>query len=222
VSGDLDEIVARVLAALPGAGRALVAVDGIGASGKSTVAARIAERITTRPVLVLHADDFFHPAAVRHARGRHSAEGFWLDTYDLDALVTWALMPLRADCDGLYRAASYDRSDGTATRPEPLRAPDDAVVLVEGTFLHRDELVGFWDASVYLDVPFAVAARRMVERDGLDPDDKRLRRYEGGQRLYFRSAAPWERATFVVDTTDLGSPVLVDAAGVAASHRADA
>ena len=29
------------------------------------------------------ADDFLNPAAIRHARGRDSPEGFFLDSYDL-------------------------------------------------------------------------------------------------------------------------------------------
>lgn len=33
-----------------------------------------------------------------------------------------------------------------------------------------------------------------------------MRRYVGGQRLYFDAARPWERATFVVDNSDPTSP----------------
>ncbi|GEK23518.1 hypothetical protein [Cellulomonas xylanilytica] len=68
----LEAVVARLRAAVPDRGRALVAVDGVGASGKTTLAARLAQCLGPRPVIVLHADDFFHPSAVRHARGRDS------------------------------------------------------------------------------------------------------------------------------------------------------
>ena len=73
-AGDFEKIVAQLLAGVPRQGRALVAIDGVGASGKSTFAAHLAHRIDTRPVTVLHVDDLFNPTVVRHARGRQSAE----------------------------------------------------------------------------------------------------------------------------------------------------
>lgn len=83
--------------------------------------------------------------------------------------------------------------------------------MVEGMFLHRDELVSFWDTSVFLDVPFTETAARMAARDGSspDPDHPTMRRYIGGQRLYFEAVRPWERATFVVDNSDFTSPKVI-------------
>jgi len=199
----LDAIVARLRSAVPGDRRVLVAIDGVGASGKTTFAAQLAQRLGPRPVIVLHVDDFFHPSEVRHARGRHSPEGFWLDAYDYDALVALTLAPLGPGGSGRYRPAVAE----TGTR----QAPPDALVLVEGTFLHRDELNRFWDYSIYLDVPFEEATRRMALRDG---EHRPMDRYVGGQRLYFDAAAPWERASLVVDNRDPGEPRIVDAAAV--------
>lgn len=219
--GAVDEVARDLRAAVPGRGRALVAVDGPGGSGKSTFAAALAQRVPGRPVLVLHADDFFHPSAARHARGRLSPEGFWLDAYDYAALGAWVLAPLARGGDGLYRTHAIDHAADRAVRPDVLRAPQDAVVVVEGTFLHRDELVGSWDFSVYLDVPLDESSRRLALRDGIDPDTRHglLRRYTEAQRLYFAAAAPWERASVVVDTTDATGPRVVDASAVAARER---
>lgn len=216
--GGLDAVVAHLRAAVPVHRRALVAVDGVGASGKSTVTAELARRLGGRPVVVLHADDFFHPSSVRHARGRLSPEGFWLDAYDYAALTSWALDPLRPSGDGLYRASSHDPASDRTVRPDARQAPADAVVLVEGTFLHRDELVGYWDFSLYLDVALEESERRMAVRDGVDPDARRglAARYAGAQRLYFAAASPWDSASLVLDTTDLDRPRVVDPSEVAA------
>ncbi|WP_421735297.1 uridine kinase [Cellulomonas sp.] len=191
--------------------RALCAIDGVGGSGKTTFAARLAQRIDSRPVVVLHADDFFHPSAVRHARGRYSPEGFWLDTYNYDALVTWALAPLRAGQP--YRASSFDPVRDEVMRPEAIPAAHDALVLVEGTFLHRDELVTLWDWSAYLYVSTEEASRRMARRAGSSPDPRVLRRYDGAQRIYAAAAKPQERASLVVDNSDLGDPRIIDVPG---------
>jgi uridine kinase len=170
-----------------------VGIDGVDGSGKTHFAAALAERIASRPVVVVHADDFLNPAVIRHARGRDSPEGFWLDTYDYSALRS-------------------------TIRVSRATTPADAVIVVEGMFLHGDELVDHWDLSVFLDVPFAETARRMAARDGSlpDPDDPTMRRYVGGQRLYFDAVRPWERATFVVDNTDCDAPRIIEPSSVSA------
>ena len=120
-------------------------------------------------------------------------------------------MPLGPDGNGWFSPASYDSAADRTTQVAAVRAPSDALIVVEGMFLHRDELAAYWDASVFLDVPFAETAARMAVRNGSNPDPGHatMRRYVGGQRLYFEAARPWERATFVVDNTDFTAPKIV-------------
>lgn len=78
------------------------------------------------------------------------------------------------------------------------------MLVLDGLFLRRDELQAYWDFSVWLEVPFAVAAARMARRDGRspDPDDPSMGRYVGGQRLYLAECQPDRRADLVVDNSD--------------------
>ncbi len=168
MGGDFEEIADRVAGAAQHPGRVLVAIDGVGASGKSTFAANLARQVDARHIVLLHVDDFFNPSVVRHARGRLSPEGFWLDSYNYAALITSALRPLAASGVGLYCATSLDQEADRVALSSPVQAPEDALVLVEGTFLHRGELVPFWDYSIYLDVAFAEAGRRLHQRNGTD------------------------------------------------------
>lgn len=137
----------RLLDAVPGAGRTLVAIDGVGASGKTTLAGQLADAISARPVVVLHADDFFHPRSFRHGRGRYSPEGFWQDTYDLDRLVSMALVPLGPGGDGRYRAASYDPVSDRTVRPEPCAPWERASVVIDTTDLSRPRIIDRASAS---------------------------------------------------------------------------
>ena len=75
------------------------------------------------------------------------------------------------------------------------RRPPDALLLLDGLFLHREELRDRWDLSILLDVPPSVAAERMRARDGVAP----RRRYVRGQELYFAACDPRARATLVLD-----------------------
>ncbi|WP_205786729.1 uridine kinase [Specibacter cremeus] len=191
-------------------GYTLVAVDGVDGSGKTTFAGAYAAALDSvgRHAVVVHADDFLNLRAVRHRRGRHSPEGFWLDTYDYDALVRDVLEPFGPGGDGVHRAAATDHCRDARLDPEPVQAPPGTVCIVEGMFLHRRELAGRWDYSVFLDVPFTETARRMAARDGTpaDPGHPGMRRYVEGQRLYFTEASPWLRASRVVDNTDPAAP----------------
>lgn len=190
-----------------------VAVDGVDGVGKSTLAGELAAVLTDRgrPVVHVSADDFHHRRAVRHRRGRDSPEGFWLDSYDYEALVHNVLEPFGPGGSRRYRPAAHDlRTDEVLDLAWRTAAPG-TVLIVDGLFLHRDELVECWDFSVFVDAPFAVTVARMARRDGShpDPDHPSLGRYVGGQRLYFAACAPHERADLIVDNQDVTRPVLV-------------
>jgi uridine kinase len=109
-----------------------------------------------------------------------------------------------------YRPAAHDLATDAVLDTPPQPAPRDAVLVVDGLFLHRDELADAWDLSVFLDVPFTETARRMAVRDGTpgDPDHPGMRRYVEAQRIYFAACDPPRRATAVVDNSDVNVPRL--------------
>jgi uridine kinase len=104
----------------------------------------------------------------------------------------------------------YDVHAESPVQVAPETAAPDAILVLDGIFTHRDELVGFWDYSVFLDVPFAVSIPRGAARGygDPDPDAESNRRYIEGQRLYLAECDPRSRATVVIDNTDLDRPVM--------------
>jgi uridine kinase len=157
------------------------------------------------------ADGFHHVRALRHRRGRDSPEGFWLDSFDHSALIENVLVPFGPGGDRRYRPAVHDLATDTALDLPWQQAPTDAVLVVDGLFLHRDELAGHWDLSIFLSAPFEVTVARMAGRDGSHPDPEHpsVARYVQGQRLYFAACRPWERADLVIDNSDVDRPALV-------------
>ncbi len=183
----------------------MIAVDGVDGSGKTTFASQLARAINGagRPAVVVHEDDFLAPRETRYRLGRDSPQGFFRDSYDLPALITHVLDPLRPGGGRRVRRRIFDPRTGTSIDAPLEDVPADAIVIVEGLFLHRDELVNRWDWSVFLDVPFIETARRMARRDGthLDPEHPAMRRYVEGQRIYLAACRPRERATLVIVNT---------------------
>lgn len=110
-----------------------------------------------------------------------------------------------------FRRAAHDLTSDLLVDPPYEVAPPGAVVVLDGLFLHRDELAGAWHLSVFLRVPFAVSVARMAARDGTSPDPGHpdVARYVRGQWLYFAACRPWRKADVVVDNTVLAEPFVI-------------
>lgn len=175
-------------------------------AGKTVFADELAEELRGRGVAVVRAsvDGFHLPRSVRYRRGRHSPEGFFLDSYDYDAFVRLLLAPLGPGGDRRIVRAVYDVRTEQPVPHTVEVAPVPGVLIVDGIFLHRPELRPYWDVSVFLAVDFAVSVPRMAARDGGDPDPSAPanRRYVEGQRLYLRTCEPTRHASVVIDNTE--------------------
>ena len=185
-----------------------VAIDGVTASGKSTLARELTAAVAAlgppaRPVIHVSMDGFHHPRARRHRQGRESAVGYYEDAYDFTALAREVLEPLGPAGDRRYRTSVIDLHTDTATAEPPQTAPADAVLVVDGTFLQRPEVRDLWDERVWVDTPLPLARERGVARDaeqlgGRDAAQRLfVQRYHAAARLYIDAVAPAERATVI-------------------------
>jgi len=214
-----EQVLAEVIARLPlpvDDDCVLVAVDGVDGAGKTTFADALAVALTAegRQVARVLLDDFHHVRRIRHSRGSDSPEGFWLDSYDYERFTQYVLEPLGPGGHRRYRPRGHDLDSDATLCPEQITAEAGTVVVVDGLFLHRDELRHRWRLSIFLDVPFTETARRMAHRDGshADPDHPSMRRYVGGQQIYLHTCEPHTRASLVIDNTDPESPRIVQRA----------
>ncbi|CAM5786112.1 uridine kinase [Cellulomonas persica] len=206
-----EDVLADVVQVVKDAGPGvLVGVDGVDGAGKTVFADALGDALRGAglPVVRVSVDGFHRPRVERYRRGARSPEGFFLDSYDYDALRREVLDPFAPGGDRRYRGAIRDVASDEAVEEPQRTAPADAVLVVDGIFLHRDELAGVWDVSLFLDVPFGETFARMARRDGCpaDPADERNRRYVEGQRLYLAACDPAARATLVIDNTDPAHP----------------
>src|SRR6185437_14374543 len=99
-------------------------------------------------------DDFLFPRAQRYPRGEYSAEGCYFDTHDYDALNRVLLGPLGPGGDRRFRPAVYDRVADTALSSPVTTASADAVLLFDGVFLMRPELVNRWELRIFVSTAF--------------------------------------------------------------------
>lgn len=210
---DVINYVTRRVPESPNGGCPRVAIDGPDGSGKTTFAADLAAavRLLGRPVVGVSLDDFHNVRAVRYRQGRESPHGFWQDSYDYQRFRSDVLEPFAPGGSRRYRPAAHDLATDAVLDPPWRTAAPGTVVIVDGLFLHREEIGDVWDLSVFLEVPFDVTARRMAYRDGTHPDPEHpsVRRYVEAQRIYFAACSPQQRADILIDNEHFGEPRII-------------
>lgn len=190
-----------------------MAIDGPDGAGKTTFAAELAAavRLLGRPVASVSLDDFHNVRAVRYRQGRDSPLGFWQDSFNYQRFRSDVLDPFVPGGSRRYRPAGHDLDTDAVLDPPWRTAAPGTVVIVDGLFLHRDEIGDVWDLSVFLEVPFETTARRMAQRDGTNPDPAHpgMRRYVEAQQIYFAACTPQQRADILIDNEHPGEPRIV-------------
>jgi uridine kinase len=193
-----------------------VGIDGVDCAGKTVLADELVDPLCSRGRHVIRAsvDGFHNPREVRHRRGRGSPDGYYEDSFDHGAILSCVLLPLGPDGDLRYKPAVFDfRTDSPVDVPWRA-APRDAILIFDGIFLHRPELLPYWDFSVFVEAGFDATIRRAFRRDRdlFKTRDKTREIYEEryipGQKLYLSTHRPFERADVVMDNNDVRHPAL--------------
>jgi uridine kinase len=208
---------AQRIAAIAPAHPTRVAIDGVDAAGKTTLADELAPHIEAlgRPVIRASIDGFHNPEAVRRRRGPLSPEGYYHDSFNQAALVTALLEPLGPGGTRVYRRAVFDfRIDRPVDAPAEHAEPN-AVLLLDGVFLLRPKLREYFDFSVFVHADFDVTVARAEVRDATlfgSAEAVRRRytaRYVPGQQMYLAEVHPERIASVIIDNSDQAVPVLL-------------
>lgn len=195
-----------------------VAIDGVDAAGKTTLADELGDaiRVGGRPVIRATVDRFANPAAVRRRRGVASAEGYFHDSFNYPALIESLLAPLGPGGSLMFRRESFDILKDVSIDAPAERAAPNAVLLLDGIFLHRDEMRGHFEFSIFVKASFDVTVARAETRDLENWGTREAvraryeQRYVPGQRLYLESVDPERLATVVIDNNDPAAPFEVE------------
>ncbi len=218
-SAVLSKVAGAVLGTHP---RSLVAIDGRPGAGKSTFADELAQTIAAYGVPVVRStiDSFHRPHVDRTRLGPASPEGYYRESHQLETLIAELLEPFSSGHSHVLVAA-FDEPSDTPTR-EHIEVPDSAVLVFDGLFLQRPELVRWWTKVVYLEadhrldqqwLDFLLAGLPAAPSEAAVCIDERLAfarwpRYRDGWRLYYESECPHESASIVIDNNDFARPAI--------------
>jgi len=194
-----------------------VAIDGPDAAGKTTLAEELVPIIQShnRSVIRASLDGFHNSRSLRHRRGPLSPEGFYYDSFDYPALIRDLLIPLGANGSGRYQTAVFDYRGDAVRQTVTQHAESNTILLFDGVFLLRSELISYWDFRIFVEASFAVTMARAEQRDVAlfgSAEAVKLRyqqRYVPGQQLYFAECRPQERAQIVINNDDPANPLVI-------------
>ncbi len=203
---DRLEVAVRALLLWRGAigGVTVVAIDGYGASGKSTIAESLCARTGAR---LIRTDDFFMPdrqraraprrggptsVTVAHATETGRGIGAF---YDVARLRDEGLEPLRAGRAAVFHAFDWDSGavSGGQTRVEP-----NDLVLFEGVYSGAPELGDLVDRAIFVDTPEPERLHRLRGRVAPEDWDEEWLRAE---KEYFACTRPLESFDLVISGT---------------------
>ena len=168
----------------------VLALDGRCGSGKTTMAAALAEQFPDS--IVLHTDDFYLPPADRLPGWEQTP----CANMDLDRLRDEALRPAYEGQPVLYRAYSCRAG---AYQPVQELAPQPLVIL-EGSYSHHPLLAGYETLQVFVTCSREEQTRRLQAREG-DRYPNFAARWVPLEEAYFTQHNIEDAADFVMDTT---------------------
>lgn len=191
-----------------------VAIDGVDASGKTTFANELGLILehTQRQIIRASVDSFHLPKQERYSKGKFSPVGFYNCSYNYQALIENLLKPLGPSGDRHFKTAVFDLLNDRPISPPTETAQPNAILLLDGIFLLRQELIPFWDFTIYLHTDFDQSFSRGVARDAslLGSEEQAARhyrmRYIPGQKLYQAEIHPRDKADILIDNSDVKTP----------------
>jgi uridine kinase len=191
-----------------------VAIDGRPAAGKTTLADELAVVLRARGREVIRAtiEGFLLPRSERHRRGEDSPEGCYHDSFDFDALHRVLLDPLSPDGDRRFQQAVYGRDTDTALSLPVTTAAADAVLLFDGVFLLRPELIDRWELRMFVSAAFEETLARARTRDleslgsAARVEQRFHNRYLPSQQHYFDAVCPTDLADIIVHNDEPQQP----------------
>ena len=176
----LDEIVQDVgrRSAPEGVSTRIIAVDGPGGAGKTTLARRLSGELGGAPIV--ETDDF---------ASWENPLDWWPD------VIEQALEPLAAGRPARYRPSGW----GGDERAEVVIEPAEFVIL-EGVSASREAFRPYLTYSIWVETPRELRLRRGLERDGVDATAQ-WEEWMTGEDDYIERERPHERADAVVHGT---------------------
>ena len=204
---NISEAIIKANAVRPMERPFIVGIDGLGCAGKSTLVEIMSDALQgyAKKIQVLHIDDFIVKKPVRDdTTTRTLAENYYEVQFRYDYLKKNVLDPMREGKRGTPEVEIYNHAtDGYDMRRVNLR-PE--IAILEGVFIHRPELEGYMDLSIFMAIDRQTQIERAFVRGNNGPTEEAIRakynaKYFPAEDRYLRECDPAKKADIIFDVT---------------------
>jgi uridine kinase len=168
-------------------GAGLVAIDGRGGAGKSTLAKELRDKIGAQ---IIEGDDFYRVMSETERRALQPKDAY-MRNFDWQRLRDQVLAPIRNG-----KAARYEQYDwhlqqlGPAVQVEP-----EGLIIIEGVYSFRPELRPYYDYSVFVETSRDVCFRRLRDRHA--NKEEWIQRWAAAEDWYIEHLCPSDAADMI-------------------------
>src|SRR5215467_1031639 len=189
----------------------VIGINGIDASGKTMFSRDLSSFLIGHGYFVqlVHVDDFHNPKKVRY-QGDNEAENYLFRSIDFERLAGNLLDNIVEKQELDIELTLLDLNTDQYTLSRRYVVNRDSIVIVEGVFLFKKDLLDYFDFKVFLDISFSESVRRGIARNERIPagdvEDRYSEKYLVGQKLYFRLHDPKGAADMTINNEDYLRP----------------
>lgn len=192
----------------------IVAINGLDGAGKTVFAKDLVKILRTKSKDILYApiDGFHNSKEIRYEKGKDSPEGFYQDSYNYNKLKELLIQPIK-NLETTCKTAYFDCGLNESIEVEDSSITKNTILIIEGIFLFRPELIDFWDLKIFLDVNFETSLARNISRSNLkksEIEEQYFKRYIQGQKLYLNESYPKAKSDILIDNNDFENPKRIE------------
>jgi uridine kinase len=171
-----------------GAARVLIAIDGAGGAGKSTLARQIKKKRSDAAIIGM--DDFYRPEEASIRRTWTSQQGYQ-NFFDWKRLQDQVLRPLQSGCSPAYQVYDWITNKLNGWKDVALSP----IMIVEGVYTIRPELRPFYHISLLVETPKDVCLNRLRSRTDKEGD---IQMWRAAEDWYFANIEPQKNCDLII------------------------
>ena len=140
-------------------------------------------------------DDFYLPSS--QLINIHPKEKAIGADFDWGRMLKDVIEPISRNKEGCYQRYDWEKDDLAEWHTVPVGG----IVVIEGVYSLRNEVVDKYDYTIWVDCPRDMRLSRGLERDGEDARDMWVNNWMISEDLYVKEHNPLGRADLVVNGT---------------------
>ena len=191
----------------------VIGINGIDNSGKTTFAKSFEKYLNLKgyKTQLILLDDFHNPTEVRYS-GQDEIDNYYNKSFNFKMIIEKILKPIKEDKNFKIKLNLLDLQTNKFEVERVYSIDTSTIVIFEGVFLFRKELLSYFDYKIFLEIPFKESKRRAKNRDIKIYEKEIISKYDfkylPAQEKYLTELKPLETADLIINNLNWNYPLI--------------